>query len=462
MRERPGIGTLRSVFHIIVSADSPSQAPSRIRHSVVLVTFFSAFILYLDRNCMGEIVKTDVFRADFGSDKDAIKNALSGFYLAYALFQVPAGWLSDRFGARGMMTFYIALWSICTLLMGMAASLGMIFAARLGLGIAQAGAYPTSGSLLGRWIPLAKRASANSLVAFGGRVGGSAANLLTAALVVYFAGWRTALILYGLAGLGIAAWFWRSFRDRPSEHPRCNAAERAQIAEGGTKLEEGQAARPRVSAGESLRELGGTLRGLVGSGSMWLMCIVGWGTNVGWVFLVVWLPSYLKDVQGLGDVKGGSLVTLVLSIGMLGMLLGGWVTDYSTRRFGLRWGRILPLSISRFAAALAYLGCLYFESVWMLIAAFALVSFATDFGTGAIWGFYQDVGGKQVGAVFGWANMWGNLGAAAAINYLPNVLLAWDANQDWHEAFIVGAIGFILAGVAALGLRADRQIAGTA
>lgn len=454
-----------------MSLHSPSEAPTSVRHSVVCVTFFTAFILYLDRNCMGEIVKSDVFRAEFGGDMNAIKDALSGFYLAYALFQVPAGWLSDRFGARGMMTFYIVLWSLCTYLMGCASGLGMIFAARLGLGVAQAGAYPTSGSLLGRWIPVAKRARANSLVAFGGRVGGSAAPLLSAALMTLIvgfsiggfliAGWRVALVLYGLIGLGIAAWFWRSFRDRPGDHPDCNAAERKLIAGGEAPPMPG-VGQGRVGAVESLRQLGGTLRGLVCSGSMWLMCIVGWGTNVGWVFLVVWLPSYLKDVQALGDVKGGLLVTVVLSIGMFGMLLGGWVTDYTTRRYGLRWGRILPLSLSRFAAALAYIGCLYFESVWMLIAAFALVSFATDFGTGAIWGFYQDVGGKQVGAVFGWANMWGNLGAAAAIAYLPNILTAWDTNHDWHEAFIVGAIGFILAGLAGLGLRPDRQIAGTA
>ena len=190
-------------------------------------------------------------------------------------------------------------------------------------------------------------------------------------------------MLYGLVGLEIAAWFWQSFRERPEEHPDCNAAERKLIAGGEPPPLPGEG-RDRVDVVESLRQLGGTLRGLVCSGSMWLMCVVGWGTNVGWVFLVVWLPSYLKDVQARGDVKGGFLVTVVLSIGMLGMLLGGWVTDYTTRRYGLRWGRILPLSLSRFAAAGAYIGCLYFESVWMLIAAFALVSFATDFGTAAI------------------------------------------------------------------------------
>jgi len=79
-----------------------------------------AFILYLDRICLGEIVKSASFKAEIPLDKEQIGTILGAFFFAYAIFQVPSGWASDRFGARPMLTIYIAGWSFMTALTGLA------------------------------------------------------------------------------------------------------------------------------------------------------------------------------------------------------------------------------------------------------------------------------------------------------------------------------------------------------
>src|SRR5688572_31755862 len=93
--------------------------PTNIRRQIIAVSMLMAFILYLDRICMGEIVKSASFNQDLGLTKGEIGDVLSVFFLAYALLQVPAGWASDRFGARAMLTTYIILWSGFTILTGL-------------------------------------------------------------------------------------------------------------------------------------------------------------------------------------------------------------------------------------------------------------------------------------------------------------------------------------------------------
>src|SRR3954469_17736131 len=85
--------------------------PTNIRRHIIGVSMLMAFILYLDRICMGEIVKSVSFNQELNLSKEETGRILAAFFFSYALLQVPAGWASDRFGARAMLTIYIILWS---------------------------------------------------------------------------------------------------------------------------------------------------------------------------------------------------------------------------------------------------------------------------------------------------------------------------------------------------------------
>jgi ACS family glucarate transporter-like MFS transporter len=112
------------------------------------------------------------------------------------------------------------------------------------------------------------------------------------------------------------------------------------------------------------------------------------------------------------------------------------------------------MSLTRFLGALAFLACPGMPDAITATAMLCLVAVATDLGVPAVWAFKQDVGGRYVGAVLGWGNMWGNLGAAVS----PLVLNAVISGLGWQEAFWTCAAGFLLAGLAALGVDARSPI----
>jgi nitrate/nitrite transporter NarK len=561
----------------------------------------AAVLLYLDRICISfaeRFIKQDLLLSD-----REVSWVLSAFFWTYGLGQVPSGWLGDRFGARIMLVAYILTWSLFTGLTGVAVGFGSLLVFRFGFGFGQAGAFPTSAGLLSRWVPLAARGRASSIVAFGGRVGGAIAPLATAYLLVLFVpvgvsslldpadlldpprlcfelarpdggrpesagtatpsastglsarilaslpddvrraahelaedyagsvetlhepgrqlaphltaglnelirrrdfyraedfrhvllpreakrllarpreelsdlqvqrlnrllleaaypesirkvyvhGWRRVMWVYGCAGLAVAGLFWFVARDRPSEHARCNAAERALV---GTVGPVGADTARTTPAGAKSRDPF-PWKWILLSRSLWLSSISQFGTNFGWLFLISWLPRYLSEVHRVPVELRGELASVPLFVGWFGMLGGGWLTDWLTRRVGLRWGRRLPMALTRFVAMAAFLVCLLPVSHWTATAALAVVALATDLGTASVWAFKQDVGGRHVGSILGWGNMWGNLGAA-----LSPVVLNWiiGQQQNWDAAFVACAAAFLLSGVAAMGVDATVPV----
>lgn len=158
------------------------EKPTRIRYLVVTASFSMAVLLYLDRFCVA--VAEPYIRQDLGLTKQQMGYFFSAFFYVYALGQVPAGWLSDRFGARGMLTLYISIWSLFTAMMGFAGGLTMLLITRAAYGLGQAGAYPTSSTIISRWIPIAGRGGASAIISGGGRIGGMLAPVLTTFLIV--------------------------------------------------------------------------------------------------------------------------------------------------------------------------------------------------------------------------------------------------------------------------------------
>lgn len=438
---------------------SPATAPSSlpgpdgdpratgIRHRVVAISVLMAFILYLDRICLGEIVKTDSFNNDVSLSEKQIGNILGAFFFTYALFQVPAGWLSDRFGARRMLTCYIIGWSLMTAITGFMSGMVGLLLARLGCGVAQAGAYPTSGAVIRRWISLNSRGKASALVSFGGRLGGTLAPFLTTMLILWLGGWRVTLWVYGGIGILIGGGYWWVVRNRPSEHPDCNEHEQDLIGSADDD-------KPPV-----LADVFQMLRACCTSGSLWLNSIAQFCVNIGWAFLVTWLPTYLKKSQNVDDTTGALMVTGVLAVGMLGQLIGGWATDRSVQVFGLRRGRVIPISAAYLVAGAAYLCCLGLSSVGGILICCAVVSLMTDVANPSIWGFMQDVGGRNTGAIFGWANMWGNLGASVSAVMVPR-LMEYGQKDGSGQAlvFMACAGAFLVAGIAAMGMNPTKKL----
>ncbi len=441
---------------------------TNVRHAVLLATTLAAFLMYVDRICIGWILSSESFQAEIQLDRppktdlettnasppaepppkpreEPQKNAiLMAFFWAYALGQVPAGWLSERFGKRTLMSVLILLWSAFTALMSFAESFEMLLLARIGCGLAQAGAYPIASSLIAQWAHPGWRGMASSIVSLGGRLGLVLAPVLTGFIITQFDNWRMAGWIYGATGIGMAAAFWMIFRETPAEHPRCNEAEI-------NYLNEGRIARQTLSPAKF------PLFALLTDTSLWLMCAVQFLTNVGWVFVANTLPGYFKNVLHLSDEQNGIISTVTLMVSFFGLPLGGLLTDFASRKLGIRQGRMWPIVITRLVSAGFFVACLASANPWYLAACLGLMAFTGDAGIPAMWAYAQDVGGRQVAPILGWANMWGNFGAALQPLFIGYVLKYWDTG-NFHAAFLFSAGALALGGVRALGINAARPV----
>jgi len=422
-----------------------------------------AFILYLDRVCLGEIIKLESFLMDFapsmGMDSEAVLDTagrdamrarigevLGAFFFTYALFQVPAGWASDRFGGRTMLPIYIVGWSLMIGLTGLATAISGLLLARLGLGIAQAGAYPTSGGVIRKWFRPENRSMASGWVSMGGRIGGATAPFLTTLLILQIGSWRTVLIVYSIVGVFIAAAYYWIVRDRPKDHPRISESEVSLIGE------------PLDNHRSEISDILPMLWGCCKSRTLWLNSLVQFSVNVGWAFLITWLPTFLKD-KGVDNITGGLMVSIILGVGIPAQLVGGWLGDWSVVKFGLRWGRVLPVAVSSMIAGIAYFACIGLDSVWLIVICCATVSLMTDISNPSFWALIQDIGGRNTSGIFAWANMWGNFGAALTSTVLPLLAtlgMSWGLGNTFMFVFLGGA--YIVSGIAVLGMDATKPI----
>jgi MFS transporter, ACS family, glucarate transporter len=431
---------------------APPRA-SHVRYLVVGLAAAMAVFLYLDRYCLSFLER--YIAADLGLSKSEAGWLLSAFFWAYALGQVPAGWLGDRYGARAALAVYIFCWSACTGLMSLAGSFTLMLVLRFGCGLAQAGAYPVAARLVSHWVPFSARALASGVVATGGRVGGFLAQFLTAYLLVVFAPtlssadehgqpWPAAFAIFGVAGIIMAGGFWIGVRDRPRQAPGCNKEEIERI--------ERDLPSDRGDHGRQVRGL--PLGPLVRSRSLWLSSVSQFMTNFGWLFLTTLLPDYLAEVHEVPVVERGWLAGLPILVGLPGMLAGGWLTDRLTGALGLRWGRCLPMALTRFGAMAAF-ACvpLVGHSPQLATALFCVVAVATDLGTASVWAFSQDIAGRHVGSVLGWGNMWGSLGGACSPVALTAIVVA-----GWDACFLVCAAAFFVSGITALGVNATEKL----
>src|SRR5262249_61873544 len=118
-----------------IPVDSP--APTRARHGVLGFTLALAAVAYLDRVCIA--TAAPAMKADLQLTDAEMGYVFSAFTLAYALFEVPSGWLADRFGARLMLTRIVIWWSAMTAATGAVGGFVSLLMGRFLFGVGEAG-----------------------------------------------------------------------------------------------------------------------------------------------------------------------------------------------------------------------------------------------------------------------------------------------------------------------------------
>jgi sugar phosphate permease len=266
---------------------------------------------------------------------------------------------------------------------------------------------------------------------------------------IYGEAWRAILLVYGAPGVLLALVFWLIIRDGPRRHPWCNEAEARLIEE----------SEPATAATTAPVPAAILWQGILTSRSLWVSAFVQFGTNFGWVFLGQLLPLYLQRVYQVPELDRGLMVMLPSLVSLPMMIVGGWWTDRMTRALGARWGRSLPIALTRLVAAAAFLSCLFLDAPWPITAALCLFSMVSDMGLPSMWAYCLDVGGRNVGLVLGWGNMWGNLGAAVSTTTLVFIKERFEGQTGWNAVFLTCGLVFVIIGVASFFIDATKPIA---
>jgi MFS transporter, ACS family, solute carrier family 17 (sodium-dependent inorganic phosphate cotransporter), other len=250
------------------------------RYVVLILTFLGCIIAYTDR--VNISVASVAMKEHFGWSQTQKGFVLSAFFVGYLSFMFLAGLLANRFGGKRVVGYSVLAWSIFTLLTPPAAilSIAVLIAARIGMGVGEAGMYPGSYELFGRWVPPRERARAvslmNSGVPFGTLIG-----LMGSGWLVEHYGWAMPFYVFGIVGLlWLIPWF-RQFENQPSADPRLSAEERELLPDARATID-------RVP-----------LRRLLCRAPV--VVIVAGHVAFNWSLYVLlsWLPSYFRDAQGL-------------------------------------------------------------------------------------------------------------------------------------------------------------------
>lgn len=378
-----------------------SGPPTNVRYAVLAAACSLAVLTYVQRQ--GFVASTPYIKQDLGLTDEHIGDLASLWLVAYGIFQVPAGLLGDRLGARKLLTLLVLGWSATAGAVALTVFLpaggwlafGTLAALRFLFGMFQAGGFPGLARVLADWMPAPQRGLAQGTVWTFSRLGGFLAPLLVVWLVKgVFGSWYLPLVL--LAGLGAlwSALFWPWFRDRPEDMIQVNAAERDLIVAGRP---------PTLTTPKPL-----SWNRFLSSRNVWALGLmygfVGFAGN----FITSLLPVYLRDHRHLEDTTAAWLSGLPLAFGIVSCLMGGVVSDWLIRRLGSQtWGRRLVGTVVLTLAGLATLAVLWVQTPWLLGLAFSAWFFFNDATMGPAWAACADIGERYAGTLSGAMNMTG-------------------------------------------------------
>lgn len=441
-----------------------SERPTRVRYVVLFMLCLLAMITYMDRAANGSA--KDAIMKELNENQRAQKVAagqavheqdlwtkddffwvLIAFQLAYAIFEIPSGWLGDTKGPRSTLLRVVLWWTVFVALTGFVGlTVGGIYLGFVALlmiqfmfGVGEAGAFPNIAKALYNWFPATDRGFAKSVIWMSARLMGGLTPLVWVLMVDWDIGgihkpspegtltglnWHQALWAFAATAAVWCVFFFLYFRNKPAQHPGVNDAERRLIDTG------------RVESHGPVRIPWGKL---VRSRNLWALCFMYVVTNYCWYFLMYFLPSELKgQFPQWNDSAGGRILLALLAgspllIGMFGCLLGGTLSDRYIRRTGDRkWGRRLFGMIGYGGAGLCYFAAAGVkvadpDNLFLFAGFLILMGFLNDLIMAPAWAVCQDIGRDYAATVSGAMNMFGNLAGAVTTLFVTGKIMKYYA-----------------------------------
>jgi MFS transporter, ACS family, D-galactonate transporter len=298
-----------------------SAVPRR-RWRIAFLLSLGVLVNFFDRVNLS--VSQDALHASFGLSLVAFGFLSSAYSWTYALMQIPAGVLLDRFGVRRVGMISTLLWSAASFGAAISSGLAGLFGARFLLGIGEASTFPANAKALGYWFPQAERSLATAITDSAAKFSTAIGVPFLGVLLLRF-GWRWSFAVTGLISFLYLILFYLTYFN-PREDPGLSADEFQLMKSGGVQPE-------GISREGNAPERGATLGYLLRQPKVYGLGL-GWGAyNYSFYLLLTWLPTYLSFVHHV-DLLHSVMYTSVpwLFATLTDLVVGGWLVDALIQR----------------------------------------------------------------------------------------------------------------------------------
>ena len=397
---------------------------------LVFMTVLAVYICMIDRIAIS--IAIIPMAEDNGWSPTVQGAVMSAFFLGYVTLQIPAGYLSDRFGGKWVLGLGVLFWSLFTLLTPASAALGItvLLACRFLMGVAEAVTWPSIYSLYSRWVHPDRRASAVGLMN-SGISGGAVIALICTPWLISVWSWQGAFYLYGVLGI---LWFavWAPLaRSRPADKTDWDTADAAlATAEAGSAADQNdvsaQAVYPRL-----------TVRGMLRSRAVWAVAVAHICINWSLYLVLSWFPTFVNRELGADLQLAGFLALAPTIVSLIMAPLAGRLFDRLVAKGQDR------LKVRRVMQSLAFVGITaammaitLTDSLVLSVTVITLSNALTAFSIGGFATNHLDIAPNQSGLLMGVTN------TLAAVSSSASVFVSgWiqDLSGGWDAVFLTAA-----------------------
>ena len=402
--------------------DAPPTRIGRYRWVVVALLFSAMVINYVDRQTIG-LLKKDL-STSFGWSEGDYADIVFWFQASYALAYVVWGRIIDRIGAKWGFGIAFLIWQLAHIAHAGARSLNGFIAARLMLGVGEAGGFPGGIKAVATWFPKAERAFATGLFNAGTNIGAIVTPLVIPVIALTW-GWQAAFVVTGLAGL-IWLPIWFLVYRQPRDHKKLSATELAHI--------ESDPEDPVVPV---------SWFGLLGRRETWAFALGKFLIDPIWWMFLFWLPDFLGKRYGLDLKTFGPPLVVIYLMSDAGSIGGGWLSSALIQRgWTINRARKTTMLICAVLAVPVAFAALA-NNLWLAVGIIGLATAAHQGFSANLYTLPGDVFPRSaVGSVVGIGGMVGAIGGMIMAKYAGWVL---DQIGTYTPIFVVAGGAYLTA-----------------
>ncbi len=411
----------------------------RVTRRLIGFAFVCYVVAYIDRVNIG--FAATALQRDLGLSDTAYGIGGGLFFLGYCLFEIPSNLILDRVGARLWIARIMIGWGLVSMGMMFISTPATFYAARVLLGIAEAGFFPGMVLFFTYWIPASERARTGALFMMAAPIAIIVGAPLSELLLSLdgrggLAGWQWLFVGEGLPAVVLGLFALRVLTDRPEQALWLPAREREWLSRTMAAERAGRASHGHASV------LGG-----MRSPRVWLLCAVYFLNTVVTYGVFLWLPKILRDLSG----RGGWRLSLMTAVPFVAALAGMVLIGRHSDRTGERKRHVAACALT--AASGLLLAAFFTDNLVMLILSFTLSQVGQRSVMSVFWSIPPMLlGGTAAAAGIALINAVGNLGGFVG----PSIMgFLRDATGGYGGGLLVLSGALVLEAILVLSLRLE-------